>query len=88
MYYRSSFIIPTLIDHILRESCIPQTKYLLIVNEALEIYNANVSIKIALGVALFANALNCLGSERHKKFYTDVWEGKVSGTGNLAEFLQ
>ncbi|CAB0008474.1 unnamed protein product [Nesidiocoris tenuis] len=54
-----------------------KTKYLLIVNEALEIYNANVSIKIALGVALFANALNCLGSERHKKFYTDVWEGKI-----------
>uniref|UniRef100_A0A146LJI1 Acyl-coenzyme A oxidase n=1 Tax=Lygus hesperus TaxID=30085 RepID=A0A146LJI1_LYGHE len=54
-----------------------RTKYLLLVNEGLEIYNANLSIKLALGVMMFSNALNCLGTERHQQFYKDIWAGKI-----------
>lgn len=65
-----SFIVPT--DFIFF-----QTKYLMIINEATEMVNPNLSIKFAVGISLFANALLSLGTERHFKYYNDVWSGKV-----------
>lgn len=47
------------------------------VNEATNMYSPCLSIKFALGVSLFANAISSLGTNRHKKFYEDVWQGKV-----------
>uniref|UniRef100_T1HBE6 Acyl-coenzyme A oxidase n=1 Tax=Rhodnius prolixus TaxID=13249 RepID=T1HBE6_RHOPR len=52
------------------------TKYLMIINEATEMVNPNLSIKFAVGISLFANALLSLGTERHFKYYNDVWSGR------------
>lgn len=54
-----------------------RTRYLITLNQAVEMLNANLSIKFALGVSLFANALLCLGTQRHLKYYKDVWSGKI-----------
>ncbi|XP_014245140.1 peroxisomal acyl-coenzyme A oxidase 3-like [Cimex lectularius] len=54
-----------------------RTKFLMLVNEATEMMNCNLSIKFALGISLFSNTLVSLGTERHIKFYKDVWRGKI-----------
>jgi acyl-CoA oxidase len=46
-------------------------------NEAMAVLNLNVSIKFALGVSLFANAILSLGTERHLPLYKAAWRGEV-----------
>jgi hypothetical protein len=46
-------------------------------NEAMAALNLNVSIKFALGVSLFANAILSLGTERHLPLYKAAWDGEV-----------
>ncbi|KAK9504681.1 hypothetical protein O3M35_010955 [Rhynocoris fuscipes] len=62
-----------------------RTKYLMLVNEATEMVNPNLSIKFALGISLFANALLSLGTERHLKYYNEVWNGKILSCLALTE---
>lgn len=46
-------------------------------NEAMEMVSTCASVKLAIGVGLFSNALLNLGTEKHLKFYTEAWSGKV-----------
>lgn len=48
------------------------------VNEAIAMYSPSLSVKFAVGVSLFANAVLSLGTDRHQYIYTNVWNGKVS----------
>lgn len=52
-------------------------KYLSAVNEALHAYSPSLSVKIALGVGLFNNALVAMGTERHKKYYKAAWNREI-----------
>ena len=57
-------------------------------NEATEMVSTCASVKLAIGVGLFTNALLNLGTERHLKFYTEAWSGKVSFHHlNLTSFI-
>lgn len=47
-------------------------------NEAMAVLNLNVSVKFALGVSLFANAILSLGTERHLPLYKAAWRGEVN----------
>lgn len=47
------------------------------VNEALRSVCPSLSVKIALGVGLFNNALLAMGTERHNKYYEAAWNGQV-----------
>lgn len=47
-------------------------------NEALHAVCPSLSIKMALGIGLFNNALLAMGTDRHKKFYDAAWLGNVS----------
>lgn len=47
------------------------------INEALRSVCPSLSIKIALGVGLFNNALLAMGTERHEKYYVAAWKGEV-----------
>jgi hypothetical protein len=47
-------------------------------NEAMAVLNLNVSVKCALGVSLFANAILSLGTERHLPLCDAAWCGEVS----------
>jgi hypothetical protein len=51
---------------------------MLSLNEAMAALNINVSVKFALGISLFANAILCLGTERHLPLYEAAWCGEVS----------
>uniref|UniRef100_A0A1B6BYV6 Acyl-coenzyme A oxidase n=1 Tax=Clastoptera arizonana TaxID=38151 RepID=A0A1B6BYV6_9HEMI len=62
-----------------------RTRYIMTVNEATAAFNPNLSVKHALGVSLFANALLTLGTERHYHFYKDVWDGKILSCLALTE---
>lgn len=53
------------------------------VNEAANMYSPSLSVKFALGVSLTANTIVSLGTERHKKFYDDLWQGKVIFTYDI-----
>lgn len=55
-----------------------QTKYLMSINEALHSICPSFSVKIALGIGLFNNALNAMGSERHLEYYKAAWNREVS----------
>lgn len=46
-------------------------------NEALHAVCPSLSIKMALGIGLFNNALLAMGTERHAKYYDAAWQGKV-----------
>lgn len=46
-------------------------------NEALHSVCPSLSIKMALGIGLFNNALLAMGTERHTKYYDAAWQGKV-----------
>jgi len=62
-----------------------RTRYIMSVNEATNMYSPSLSVKFALGVSLFANAILSLGTERHKQFYQDVWDGKILSCLALTE---
>ncbi|XP_046680314.1 peroxisomal acyl-coenzyme A oxidase 3-like [Homalodisca vitripennis] len=62
-----------------------RTRYIMTVNEATNMYSPSLSVKHALGVTLFANAILSLGTDRHKKFFNDVWEGKILSCLALTE---
>lgn len=48
------------------------------VNEALHSYCPSLSVKIALGIGLFNNALLAMGTERHSKYYNAAWNREVA----------
>lgn len=48
------------------------------INEALHSICPSLSVKIALGIGLFNNALNAMGSERHLEYYKAAWNREVS----------
>ncbi|KAL0271876.1 UNVERIFIED_CONTAM: hypothetical protein PYX00_005049 [Menopon gallinae] len=54
-----------------------KTRYLMTLNEALAMVNRNLSIKFALGVSLFGNALPSLGTKRHLKYCDAAWRGEL-----------
>lgn len=54
-----------------------KTRYLMAINEALRSVCPSLSVKIALGVGLFNNALLAMGTERHSKYYQAAWKGEV-----------
>ncbi|XP_039274921.1 LOW QUALITY PROTEIN: peroxisomal acyl-coenzyme A oxidase 3 [Nilaparvata lugens] len=55
-----------------------RTKFIMCVNEATAMVNPCLSVKIALGISLFANVILVgLGTERHLHFYRDVWDAKI-----------
>nr|XP_032513550.1 peroxisomal acyl-coenzyme A oxidase 3-like [Danaus plexippus plexippus] len=45
------------------------TRTIMTINEAVQSLNPSVSVKMAIGIYLFSNALLSLGTERHLKFY-------------------
>lgn len=47
------------------------------INEALRSVCPSLSVKIALGVGLFNNALLAMGTDRHIKYYEAAWKGEV-----------
>lgn len=47
------------------------------INEAIRSVCPSLSVKIALGVGLFNNALLAMGTERHSKYYEAAWKGEV-----------
>ncbi|XP_037044871.1 peroxisomal acyl-coenzyme A oxidase 3-like [Bradysia coprophila] len=54
-----------------------KTKYLMSINEALHSICPSFSVKIALGIGLFNNALNAMGSERHLEYYKAAWNREI-----------
>ncbi|XP_017476567.1 PREDICTED: peroxisomal acyl-coenzyme A oxidase 3 [Rhagoletis zephyria] len=54
-----------------------KTKYLMSINEALHTYCPSLSVKIALGVGLFNNAIRAMGTERHMKYYDAAWNREL-----------
>ncbi|XP_068629581.1 peroxisomal acyl-coenzyme A oxidase 3 [Battus philenor] len=46
-----------------------RTRAIMTINEAVQSLNPSVSVKMAIGIYLFSNALLSLGTERHHKFY-------------------
>lgn len=47
------------------------------VNEAIQSVSPDVSVKMAIGIHLFANTLLSLGTERHLPFYNGAWNREV-----------
>lgn len=54
-----------------------KTKYLMSINEALHTYCPSLSVKIALGVGLFNNAIRAMGTESHLKYYKAAWNREI-----------
>lgn len=52
-------------------------KYLMSINEAVHSVCPSLSVKIALGIGLFNNALLAMGTERHLKYYEAARNGKI-----------
>lgn len=46
-------------------------------NEALHAICMSLSVKMALGVGLFTNAVNAMGTERHQKIFQAAWNREV-----------
>ncbi|XP_041976993.1 peroxisomal acyl-coenzyme A oxidase 3-like [Aricia agestis] len=59
-----------------------RTRVLMTINEAVQSINPSVSVKMAIGIYLFSNALLSLGTERHLKFY----EATIKNREILASF--
>jgi hypothetical protein len=57
-----------------------QMRFMMHQNEAFHAVDFSLSIKMALGIGLFCNALLALGSERHEKIYRAALNGEVSIT--------
>lgn len=47
------------------------------VNEALAVCYPDVSVKYAIGVSLFTNTLQTLGTERHQHIFQAAWNRQV-----------
>ncbi|ALC39976.1 CG17544, partial [Drosophila busckii] len=54
-----------------------KTKYLMHINEALASYSPSLSVKIALGVGLFNNAIRAMGTEKHTKYIEAAWNREI-----------
>ncbi|KAL9692404.1 hypothetical protein quinque_000121 [Culex quinquefasciatus] len=54
-----------------------RVRYLMSINEALHAVCPSMSVKIALGVGLFTNALLAMGSERHSAIYNAAWNREI-----------
>ncbi|TDG43363.1 hypothetical protein AWZ03_010231 [Drosophila navojoa] len=54
-----------------------KTKYLMYINEALNSYSPSLSVKIALGVGLFNNAIRAMGTEKHTKYIDAAWNREI-----------
>ncbi|KAJ0180775.1 hypothetical protein K1T71_004179 [Dendrolimus kikuchii] len=54
---------------IIESSYSARTRTVMTINEAIQSLNPSVSVKGAIGIYLFSNALLSLGTERHLKFY-------------------
>lgn len=54
-----------------------QLKFMMSQNEAFHAICMSLSVKMALGIGLFCNALIALGSERHRKMYDQAMNGEV-----------
>ncbi|CAK1581491.1 unnamed protein product [Parnassius mnemosyne] len=54
---------------IFKSSYSKRTRAIMTINEAVQSLNPSVSVKMAIGIYLFSNALLSLGTERHHKFY-------------------
>ncbi|EDV98718.1 GH13470 [Drosophila grimshawi] len=54
-----------------------KTKYLMEINQALASYSPSLSVKIALSVGLFNNAIRAMGTEKHKKYIEAAWNREV-----------
>ncbi|XP_072943546.1 peroxisomal acyl-coenzyme A oxidase 3-like [Epargyreus clarus] len=59
-----------------------RTRTIMTINEAVQSLNPSVSVKMAIGIYLFSNALLSLGTERHLKFY----EATIKNREILASF--
>ncbi|XP_063220753.1 peroxisomal acyl-coenzyme A oxidase 3 [Bacillus rossius redtenbacheri] len=62
-----------------------KTRAMMTLNEAIASVNMNLSVKFALGVSLFSNAILSLGTERHLHFYTAAWNGELLSAIALTE---
>jgi acyl-CoA oxidase len=62
-----------------------KTRTMMILNEAIAALNLNVSVKFAVGVSLFANAILSLGTERHLPLYKAAWRGEILSCIALTE---
>jgi len=49
----------------------------MVVNSAIQALNANVSVKMAIGIYLFNNTLVSLGSDRHIPISNAAWNRDV-----------
>ncbi|XP_059613387.1 peroxisomal acyl-coenzyme A oxidase 3 [Phlebotomus argentipes] len=56
---------------------LPRYRYLMSVNEALHAICPSLSVKIAVGVGLFQNALRAMGTEQHSWFYNAAWSREI-----------
>ncbi|GAB0096028.1 Acyl-coenzyme A oxidase [Sergentomyia squamirostris] len=56
---------------------LPRYRFLMSVNEALHAICPSLSVKIALGVGLFQNALRAMGTEQHASFYNAAWSRQI-----------
>lgn len=63
-----------------------QMKFMMSQNEAFHAICPSLSIKMALGIGLFCNALLALGSERHEKIYKAALNGEVSNLKLIYNF--
>lgn len=52
-------------------------KIMMIQNEAFHAIDPSLSIKMALGIGLFTNALLAMGSERHDRIYQAAWNREI-----------
>uniref|UniRef100_A0A1L8DZ18 Acyl-coenzyme A oxidase n=1 Tax=Nyssomyia neivai TaxID=330878 RepID=A0A1L8DZ18_9DIPT len=56
---------------------LPRYRFLMSVNEALHAICPSLSVKIALGVGLFQNALRAMGTEQHSWYYNAAWSREI-----------
>uniref|UniRef100_A0A6M2DM39 Acyl-coenzyme A oxidase n=1 Tax=Xenopsylla cheopis TaxID=163159 RepID=A0A6M2DM39_XENCH len=54
-----------------------KTRHLMSVNEAVHAVCPSISVKLALGVGLFTNALLAMGTERHLPIYQAAWKREI-----------
>lgn len=50
------------------------------INEALHAICPSLSVKLALGVGLFTNALLAMGTDRHLDTYRKAWNREVNNS--------
>ncbi|XP_012277818.1 peroxisomal acyl-coenzyme A oxidase 3 [Orussus abietinus] len=62
-----------------------KTGLIMALNEATNVVNPSLSVKVAIGIYLFSNALLSLGTERHLPIYEAIWNKKMLGCFALTE---